>query len=60
MIKTINPGRNEKPIDFWDDIIYSKVTDLSGNKVNLKLSVMDQEENPRPIAESMYLSKEKR
>lgn len=60
MIKTINPGRNEKPIDFWDDIIYSKVTDLSGNKINLKLSVMDQEENPRPIVESPVYAKRKK
>lgn len=54
MIKEIEPGRNQKPVDFWDDIVYSKVKDDQGNNVELKLSIMDEEEHPRPIVESSY------
>lgn len=60
MIKTIDPGRKQKPIDFWDDIIYSKVKDLNGNIVNLKLSVMDEEENPRSVVESSVFAAKKK
>lgn len=60
MIKTIDPGRKQKPVDFWDDIVYSKVKDIEGNLIELKLSIMDEEENPRSIVESPAYKEKKK
>lgn len=60
MYKEIDPGRLQKPIDVWDDIVYRRATDFNGNKVDLKLTIMDEEENPRPVVESPYYKDKKK
>lgn len=41
----INPGRQRKSINFIDNIIYSRVKDLEGNDLELKMSIMLQNGN---------------
>lgn len=45
MKKTINPGTAKKTITFIDNVVYSKVTDLAGNPLELKMSLMLQNGN---------------
>ncbi len=45
MKKEITPGRERKSINFIDNIVYSHVTDLEGNPMELKMSVMVQNGN---------------
>lgn len=45
MKKTINPGTAKKTITFIDNVVYSKVADLAGNSLELKMSLMLQNGN---------------
>ncbi len=45
MKKEITPGRERKSINFIDNVVYSHVTDLEGNPMELKMSVMVQNGN---------------
>lgn len=54
MYKEIDPGRKQKPIDVWDDITYATAKDFNDNDIDLKVTIMDEEENPRSVVESSY------
>ena len=43
--KYIDPGKARKGVNFIDHIVYSKVTDLEGNDLELDLSIMSQSGN---------------
>lgn len=45
MRKTIDPGRVRRSINFIDNICYSKVQDLDGRPMDLKMSIMIQNGN---------------
>ena len=48
--KFINPGTSKKTITFIDNVVYSKVTDLDGNPLELKMSLMMREPPRGPRA----------
>lgn len=41
----INPERNKPTINFVDNIVYSRVSDLNGNEIDLELSIMSASGN---------------
>lgn len=45
MITTIDPGHEKKAINLIDNVVYAHVTDLDGNPLELKMSIMLQNGN---------------